>query len=95
MRSMLRREIEAFSSADGDISAIVTISSNSAGSSLFNAALRMNENIAAFPEASIKIGEGDYGRFFSEAETKSESKLSQNNKKILSDLVKRIRHGNH
>ena len=41
-------------------------------------------------EASIKIGEGDYGRFFSEEEIKNESKLSENNKKILSDLIKHI-----
>ena len=41
-------------------------------------------------EASIKIGEGDYGKFFSEQEIKNESKLSENNKKILSDLIKHI-----
>ena len=43
-------------------------------------------------ESSIKIGEGDYGKFFSEEEIKNESKLSKNNKKILSDLIIHIRY---
>ena len=42
-------------------------------------------------EAIIKIGEGDYGKFFSEEEIKNESKFSNNNKKILSDLIKHTR----
>ncbi len=42
-------------------------------------------------EENIKIGEGDYGKFFSEEEIKNESKLTENNKKILSDLVKQLR----
>jgi len=42
-------------------------------------------------EKNIKIGEGDYGQFFSEEELKNESKLSENNKEILSDLIKQIR----
>jgi 8-oxo-dGTP pyrophosphatase MutT (NUDIX family) len=46
-------------------------------------------------EASIKIGEGDYGIFFSEEGIKKEIKLSENNKKILSDLIKKIRDNRH
>ena len=44
-------------------------------------------------EANIKIDEGDYGQFFSEEEIKNENKLSENNKKILSDLIKHIKSG--
>jgi 8-oxo-dGTP pyrophosphatase MutT (NUDIX family) len=39
---------------------------------------------------NIKVKEGDYGRFFSEKEVENESKLTENNKKILKDLIKKI-----
>ena len=41
-------------------------------------------------EGNIKIGEGDYGKFFSEEDIKNENKLSENNKKILNDLIIKI-----
>ena len=42
-------------------------------------------------EENIKINEGDYGKFFSEEEIKNESKLTENNKKILSNLLEQVR----
>ncbi len=42
-------------------------------------------------ESNIKIGEGDYGKFFSDEEIKNEDKIGENNKKILSDAIKHIR----
>lgn len=42
-------------------------------------------------EASIKISEGDYGRFFTEEEVKNEAKLSEGSKKILGDLINKLR----
>jgi len=42
-------------------------------------------------EANIKISEGDYGKFFSETEIKSETKLTENNKNILKDLISKVK----
>jgi 8-oxo-dGTP pyrophosphatase MutT (NUDIX family) len=41
-------------------------------------------------EAGVKIGEGEYGKFFSEEDVRNETKLTENNKRILDDLSKKI-----
>lgn len=42
-------------------------------------------------EREIKIEEGEYGRFFREDEIENENKFSENSKKIIKDLISRIR----
>lgn len=42
-------------------------------------------------ESEIKVGEGDYGRFFSEIDIKNEPKLTDSNKKIISDMIKAVK----
>jgi 8-oxo-dGTP pyrophosphatase MutT (NUDIX family) len=44
-------------------------------------------------EAVAKVQEGDYGRFFSEEEVENEAKLTENNKKILKDLIDKVTQG--
>ena len=41
-------------------------------------------------ESDIKINEGEYGKFLSLDEMKSETKLSENNKRVLADLYKKV-----
>ena len=42
-------------------------------------------------EASIKIDEGDYGRFFTEEEVINETKLSEGNMRVFADLIRRVK----
>ncbi|MDD3006610.1 MAG: NUDIX hydrolase [Candidatus Pacebacteria bacterium] len=44
-------------------------------------------------EYEIKIGEGEYGKFFSEEEIENEHKLTENNKQIIKDLISHISMG--
>jgi 8-oxo-dGTP pyrophosphatase MutT (NUDIX family) len=40
---------------------------------------------------NIKVKEGDYGRFFSEKEIENENELTDSNKRILKDLITKIK----